>query len=86
MVKANAYGHGLVEISKVATKCGVSYLGLSSLQEAIALRTNNIHTPILLLTEVEDFFIEEIIKYKITPTVYSLSYAKRLANLVNNKK
>ena len=39
MVKANAYGHGLVEIAEhVTSYCGVSNLGVASLGEAIYLR------------------------------------------------
>lgn len=79
MVKGNAYGHGLVEMSKVASKLGISYLGVSSLEEAITLRKSKITIPILLLTEVEPIFIHEVIKYKITPTVYSLEYAQKLS-------
>ena len=86
MVKANAYGHGLIEISKIAAESGVSYLAVSALKEAINLRNYNIKIPILLLTEVEEDFISEIIKYKITPTVYSISYAKNLNSFAHRKK
>lgn len=85
MVKANAYGHGLVEISKTAVNAGVSFLGVSSLVEAIELRKNDIKLPILLLTEVEPNLILYIIKYKITPTVYNLSYALALTKFAKQQ-
>ncbi len=81
MVKGNAYGHGLIEISRIAIDADVSYLGVASLQDAIILRTHNITIPILLLTEVESGLVPEIIKYNVTPTIYTLAYATRLARV-----
>ncbi len=85
MVKGNAYGHGLIEISRVASEMGASYLGVSALAEAVSIRKNNIKTPVLLLTEVEQTFLPAIIRYKITPTVYSLGYAEALSKFAQKK-
>lgn len=86
MVKGNALGNGLIEISKIAGENGVSYLGITSLKEAIILRDNGITTPILLFTEVEPDLIEQVLKYKITPVVYTLSYAKKLSGLAQKQR
>lgn len=48
-VKANAYGHGLVPISREAEACGADYLGVAFLDEAIQIRQAGIKTPILVL-------------------------------------
>lgn len=48
-VKANAYGHGLLEISKLAVKLGVDWLGVNSLTEAEELSKLRIKTPVLIL-------------------------------------
>ncbi len=48
-VKANAYGHGAVEISKEAVRCGIDYLGVAFLDEAVCLRQAGITAPILVL-------------------------------------
>jgi len=48
-VKANAYGHGAVETAREAAACGVDYLGVAFLDEAIQLRNAGIGTPILVL-------------------------------------
>ncbi len=85
MVKGNAYGHGLIEISKIAVDEGASFLGVSSLKEAIELRVNSIKIPVLLLSEAEPNFIPDIIKYKITPTVYNLSYVLALTKVAKQK-
>ena len=48
-VKANAYGHGIVEVSRKLVACGADYLGVACLDEALTLRKNLIHTPVLNL-------------------------------------
>ncbi|MGM0882062.1 MAG: alanine racemase [Bacillota bacterium] len=48
-VKANAYGHGAVEIAREAERFGVDYLGVAFLDEALQLRKAGIQTPILVL-------------------------------------
>lgn len=48
-VKANAYGHGAVEIAREAERFGVDYLGVAFLDEALQLRKAGIRTPILVL-------------------------------------
>lgn len=52
VVKANAYGHGTVEVSKVLEELGVNYLGVATTDEAVRLRDHGIKTPILILGSV----------------------------------
>ena len=47
VVKADAYGHGLIEIGLAAEKNGADWLGVALLEEAIALRTHGVRIPIL---------------------------------------
>lgn len=49
LVKANAYGHGLVEIADCSEKIGVDYLGVASVEEGVILRQNGITIPVLCL-------------------------------------
>lgn len=49
VVKANGYGHGDTEVSKVAIEAGVSCLAVSGLDEALRLRNSGIEVPILVL-------------------------------------
>ena len=49
VVKANAYGHGLLPLAKAAVEEGAAYLGVSSLEEGIALRDAGITAPVLIL-------------------------------------
>lgn len=47
MIKANAYGHGLIEISQIAERAGISMLGITSVSDAIKLRSAGITLPLL---------------------------------------
>ncbi len=49
VVKANGYGHGAVQLSKVYEKLGADYLAVSNIEEAIQLRRAEINLPILIL-------------------------------------
>ncbi|MFC5531593.1 alanine racemase [Cohnella yongneupensis] len=48
-VKANAYGHGAVEVARSAVQAGIDYLGVAFLDEALQLRAAGIEAPILVL-------------------------------------
>lgn len=77
-VKANAYGHGIVEISRKLVECGTDYLGVSSVDEALVLRKNFIKTPILNLGAFLKGDCQAILDYDITTTVTDLRIAKFL--------
>lgn len=49
VVKSNAYGHGLVDFSKVVDKLGVDFFGVDSITEGAALRREGVEKPILVL-------------------------------------
>jgi len=48
-VKANAYGHGILEVSKLLEKFGTGWLTVNSIEEATLLRQNNITLPLLII-------------------------------------
>ncbi|MBU0605363.1 MAG: alanine racemase [Candidatus Omnitrophica bacterium] len=52
VVKANAYGHGTVEVSNALERSGVDYLGVATTDEAVRLRDHGIKCPILVLSSV----------------------------------
>lgn len=74
VVKANAYGHGSVQVAKTAIKSGASMLAVAFLDEAIALRNSGIEAPILILGATRASAIQLAIKYDITLTVFSLDW------------
>lgn len=84
VLKANAYGHGSVEIAKFLENKNVDYFAVARIEEAIELRQNNIKIPILCLGFVPEEYFEYAIKNNITLTVYSLEVAKKLNNICEN--
>lgn len=77
VVKANAYGHGLIECVKILYKNKVSFFAVATKEEAIAIRKNLIFTPILLLGGTTDF--KALYSYKITVLILSLKHLLSLA-------
>jgi alanine racemase len=73
VVKADAYGHGAVECAKALESEGATWLGVTSLDEAIPLRDAGIHGQILLMTGFWQGEEEEIVRLKMTPTVWESS-------------
>ncbi len=69
VVKADAYGHGAVQISRELQKLGADYLAVSSIDEAIELRANSIVMPILILGHTPKEQIGKLIDYHITQAV-----------------
>ena len=88
VVKANAYGHGLVPVAKTAVAAGAKWLGVALLEEAIALREAGINAPIIAwLTPIGSDF-QKAISLDIDLAVASLAVLKEieLAGTALNKK
>lgn len=79
VVKADAYGHGLIPISRRLARLGVGYLAVTSIAEALSLRKARITKPILLLNAVLPGQVEFLFKYDITATVSSFNQAATLS-------
>jgi alanine racemase len=79
VVKADAYGHGAVEISRAAMDAGVSMLGVATLHEGIELRSAGLTAPIVILSPSLRSEIDEIIEHRLTPCVASLEFAEILS-------
>ena len=69
VVKGNAYGHGIVEVSRLLTKKEADYIGVATIDEALLLRRNRINIPILILGSVFPQEVDTAIKNNITLTV-----------------
>lgn len=69
VVKADAYGHGSVMVSKTLEKEGADYLAVSSIDEAMELRVNGIRMPILILGHTPKEQVDRLIEYNITQAV-----------------
>jgi alanine racemase len=85
VVKADAYGHGAVEVSRVAVRSGVDMLGVATLQEGIELRQAGIDAPILILSPPMESETPDIIEYDLSCTVPSLSIARSLSRAAGGR-
>src|SRR3989441_9325914 len=79
VVKADAYGHGAIEISRAAIEAGVSRLGVATLREGIELRAAGLTAPIVILSPSLRSEVDEIIEHRLTPCVSSLEFAELLS-------
>lgn len=80
VVKANAYGHGAVAVSRLYERCGADYLAVSSIEEAVQLRRAGIRLPILNLGFSTPECAAELSEFDITQCVFSSEYADNLSN------
>lgn len=78
VVKADAYGHGAVECALALEQEGATWLGVTSLDEAIPLREEGIATRILLMTGFWRGEEEEIVRLGLTPTVWQVDQIELL--------
>lgn len=72
ILKANAYGHGLVPVARHMVKCGAEYLGVAFLEEGILLRREGITIPILVLGGIAGEQIPLFLKHDLTLTAPSV--------------
>jgi len=79
VVKGNAYGHDILEISSVVLENGATRLAVARLEEAIFLRKAGITVPILVLGLTLKPQAESLVSYDITPTVCEFEMIEKLS-------
>ncbi|MBL7685770.1 MAG: alanine racemase [Deltaproteobacteria bacterium] len=80
MVKANAYGHGSVEVAKVLAEEGAPLLGVASVEEGIELRNAGIQTPILCLGGPLGASAQDLIEHQLSPVVFNRESVEKLCS------
>ena len=88
VIKANAYGHGAIEVAKFLEKENVDFFSVARLEEGLELAQNNIKTPILCMGYIDSCKIQHAIDNDIRITVYSLEMVQNINDLAKkiNKK
>ena len=81
VVKADAYGHGALDVSKTLVENGATKLAVAVITEAMELRHGNINTPIMILGYTPLEFAADLINYDIEQTIFDLEYAKKLSEI-----
>lgn len=79
VVKADGYGHGAVEVSKVLLENGVKTLAIATLQEAITLREGGIACPVVMLGITPEMYADTLLEYDITPVTSSYENAAAIS-------
>jgi alanine racemase len=79
IVKSDAYGHGMVPVSRELAAYGVHFLGVSKFWEAQELRTQGLRLPILVLLGFEPDDMEEAIRQGIRPLIFRMDHARLLS-------
>lgn len=79
VVKADAYGHGVLEVVRTLLDNGVTQLAVSMLDEAIQIRKMGIDVPILILSYTDPARAEEIVENELTQTVFSFDLPQALS-------
>ena len=86
VVKANAYGHGLQDVSRALVEEGVNYLGVATVDEALAIRSYGIDSPILVLGSVLEEEAKAAIENDITLTLCDKRLLDILVKLASEMK
>jgi alanine racemase len=81
VVKANAYGHGAVEVARVLVAEGVEWLAVSSVNEGVGLRRAGIEKPILVMSGFLVYEWSALADSHLTPVVHSLEGLRALDSL-----
>lgn len=80
VVKADAYGHGALDIAPTLLENGATRLAVAVLSEAIELRRGGITCPIMILGFTPYNLLESLVKYDIEQTVYDYDLAKKISD------
>ena len=84
VIKANAYGHGLVPMAHAAMRAGARMLGVATIQEGIELRENDVKIPILVMVSPPKKELPLFLQYQLTLTVVDKTTAQELGALAHS--
>lgn len=79
VVKANAYGHGMVPMARAALRFGADAIGVATPEEALALRAASIEGPVLIMGHIHPDHAPALVKGGVSVAVYTMETARALA-------
>ncbi len=86
VVKANAYGHGIREVSRALVEEGIDYLGVATVDEALNLRRSGIAAPVLVLGAVLEEEAKTAVDHDITLTLCDPGLLNVLVKIAKEKR
>src|SRR4051794_12005631 len=69
VVKCDAYGHGVVRCSQALEQAGSEWLGVTSTEEAVAVREGRVNTRVLIMTGFWRGEEEDVLRHELTPAI-----------------
>ncbi|MBR2520126.1 MAG: alanine racemase [Selenomonadaceae bacterium] len=79
VVKANAYGHGAIQVSKIAVDCGAEFLAVATVEEGLELRQAGFDVPILILGLIPHDAAKIVVENNLTATVADFDLAEKIS-------
>ncbi len=86
VVKADAYGHGAIPVSRRLERLGVDYLGVAIPEEGVELRKGGVKTPILVLGGIFGGEVDPIFRFRLTPVVFRKDSLRILSREAERRK
>ncbi len=84
VVKGNAYGHGILEVTRAVLSAGASCLGVAIVEEGIFLRRHGVTAPILVFTPPFDYQLDEHLNHDLEVSLCSIAMAQALNSRANS--
>lgn len=81
VVKANAYGHGAVQVSHSAIAAGATRLAVARLVEGMELRQAGLSAPILVMGYIPEDGVRRVVEYNLTPCPITTDFIQALSGL-----
>ncbi len=81
VVKANAYGHGVIEVTRKALVNGADFLGVARIEEGIELRKAGVKESVLIFGYTPPELAHKLIKFDLTQTIWSYTTAQALSDI-----
>jgi len=82
VVKANGYGHGMVNVARAALQAGAMWYGVARIEEALILRANDLTLPILVMGYTDPKYVPDALQNQISLCVYDQDVARAYAEKV----
>ena len=79
VVKANAYGHGAVQVAQVAVECGTDFLAVATVAEGLELRYAGFEQPILILGLIPHEAAQVVVENNLTQAVADIELAEKIS-------
>jgi len=79
VVKANAYGHGIIEVARESLENGAEALGVANIEEGIQIRKAGFDAPVLIFGYTPPMHVKKLIEFNLTQTVCSYEISEKLS-------